>query len=535
MRSNTWGRLRESNSRPTHYECVALPSELRRPVARGWSAARRTVAHYSDQDPAASKSIRAIGMLSENSGWRQFSPSVTWRQTGAMRDLVVIGASFAGMLAAAAAARAGFHVTVVERDRLPADAVPRSGVPQSEQAHILLRRGLLAMESLLPGLEQEMLDHGGHPFNTGQLPWLGEFGWLPQTDWSYPIISLSRPLLEHLVRRRVRALPTVEFCEETRVSGLRRTDSGWQVMDHEQVVAAGDVVVDASGRGSRMPHWLGELGVTVPEVTEIEPRLGYASRRYRGSLPLATGAVVGATPKTLAGALTLPVEHDSWIVCAAGYGDRRPGRTSAEFDAFLAALRDPVLAEATRRLEPETEVSVHRQTGNRRHAYGRSPDWPAGLLVVGDALCAFNPTFGQGITVAAIEAAELGSALTRYDATSRSTRSIQRRVSAAVELAWSVVVGEDLRMPTTDGQRNLGQRLIGAWTRRMVRLAVGGDEDCTRTFSSVYHLMGSPWLLVRPKVVAAVVGSLVRGVPPAADRPAELAALGIRTVGRPRK
>lgn len=439
----------------------------------------------------------------------------------------MIGASFAGMLAAAAAAGAGYRVTVVERDRLPADAVPRSGVPQSEQAHILLRRGLLAMESLLPGLEQEMLDHGGRPFNTGQMPWLGEYGWMPQTDWSYPIISLSRPLLEHLVRRRVRALPAVEFRDETRVSGLRRTEHGWQVLDHELVVAAGDLVVDASGRGSRMPHWLAELGVTVPEVTEIEPRLGYASRRYRGSLPLSTGAVVGATPETLAGALILPVEDDSWIVCAVGYGDRRPGRTAAEFDAFLASLRDPVLAEAVRRLEPETEVSIHRQTGNRRHAYGRSPDWPTGLLVVGDAMCAFNPTFGQGITVAAIEAAALRTGLTRYDGTPRSTRATQRRLAAAVELPWSVVTTEDLRMPTTAGERNLVQRLTGAWTRRMVKLAAAGHEDCTRTFSSVYHLMGSPWLLFRPKVVAAIVSSLVRGVPPSAERPAELAGLQV--------
>ena len=444
-----------------------------------------------------------------------------------MKDLVVIGASFAGMLAAAAAAGAGYRVSIVERDRLPADAIPRSGVPQSEQAHILLRRGLVAMESLLPGLEQEMLEAGGRPFNTGRMPWLGEFGWMPQTDWAYPIISLSRPLLEHLVRRRVRALPLVEFRDETRVTGLRRTEDGWQVMDHEHVVATGEVVVDASGRGSRMPHWLADLAVTVPEVSEIDPRLGYASRRYRGSLPLTTGAVVGATPETLAGALILPVEGNSWIVCAAGYGERRPGRTSQEFDAFLADLSDPVLAEAISQLEPETEVSIHRQTGNRRHAYGRSVDWPTGLLVVGDALCAFNPTFGQGISVAAIEAAELRSALTRYTGTSRSTRSIQRRLAAAVELPWSVVTSEDLRMPTTDGERNRVQRLTGAWTRRIAQLATAGDEDCTRTFSSVYHLMGSPWLLFRPRVVAAVVGSVLRGVPPSAERPAELAALRV--------
>ncbi len=126
-----------------------------------------------------------------------------------MTSAMVIGASFAGLLTAAALARSGLEVTVLERDRLDSDqrARPRSGVPQSGQPHILLRRGLMAIDALLPGIESDLLAAGGRPFNTAQMPTLGEFGWVPQTDWAYEIISIGRPILEAVVRRRVADIP----------------------------------------------------------------------------------------------------------------------------------------------------------------------------------------------------------------------------------------------------------------------------------------------------------------------------------------
>jgi 2-polyprenyl-6-methoxyphenol hydroxylase-like FAD-dependent oxidoreductase len=453
------------------------------------------------------------GHTSTSSGRKSISPG----------HAVVIGASFAGLLAAAGAAKAGYQVTVLERDALPADAEPRPGVPQSEQAHILLHRGLVAIESLLPGLEQELIDHGGKPFNTSMIPWLGEWGWMPLSDWSYNIVSISRPMLEQITRQRIRQLPEVVIKDQSKITGLRRLDHRWAVLDHDQVLATADVVIDASGRSSRLPHWLADLGIAVEEPVVIDSRLGYATRRYRGELPLRTGVVVTATPETLTGALLLPIEGDDWLVCAAGYGDRRPERDPAEFDRFLADLRDPALADAARALVPVGDIAIHRQTANRRYAYGTGPDWPAGLFVVGDALCAFNPVYGQGITVAATQAALLPTTLAAYDGSTSSTRRLQRRLAAQSDLPWSVATSEDLRMPTSEGCRNLSQRLMSLWTTRMIRLAVSGDEACTRAFSRVYHLMGSPLVLFRPAVTRAILWSLIRGVPSGGGRPPILA------------
>ncbi len=173
------------------------------------------------------------------------------------------------------------------------------------------------------------------------------------------------------------------------------------------------------------------------------------------------------------------------------------------------------------RLEPEGEVSLHRQTANRRFAYGTRRDWPAGLLVVGDAMCAFNPVYGQGITVSACQAEVLAARLSAArPLTSRTTRRLQRRLAAVVDFPWSVATSQDLRMPTSPGRQSLLQRVTGRWAERVARLATGGDVSCLRTFGQIYHLMGPPSLLFRPSIAAAVVRSWVRGVPAPAPRPA---------------
>ncbi|SDT26131.1 Dehydrogenase (flavoprotein) [Friedmanniella luteola] len=440
------------------------------------------------------------------------------------RSTVVVGASFAGLLAAAAAARGGGQVTVLERDELPDTAGPRRGVAQGRQPHVLLHRGLLEASGLLPGLPEDLVAAGAVRVDCGTLPWCGPLGWQPTSTRSYDVLSLTRPLLEHVVRARVAALPGVALRRGSRVRGLEGDgDRGWRVLLGSGDAVPGELVVDASGRGSRMPVWLAAAGHPVEEPETVDAALGYASRLYRtpDRRPLPTGVVVQPTPDVPRGGLGLPVENGGWVVLANGYGAHRPDRGTDLVD-FFGTLRDPVLAELVVGLEPAGELTVHRQTGNRRHGYGRRRDWPDGLLVVGDALCAFNPLYGQGITVAAIQAGLLADAWTRRRWTARR---VQSRLRDVTDLPWAVATSEDRRHLGPTGPAPLPQRVVDAWTAEVGHLLMAGDRHATTAFNRIYHLMGSPRELLHPALFVAAARR-PRGVAtPPPPRPPQLLAL----------
>ncbi|MGH3940326.1 MAG: NAD(P)/FAD-dependent oxidoreductase [Pseudonocardiaceae bacterium] len=438
--------------------------------------------------------------------------------------VVVVGASMAGLFAATAAAGRRNSVTVLERDVLPGGSTPRAGVPQGQQPHVFLFRGLLALEELLPGSRQELLGLGAVPFDTGELPWLAEQGWLPVGRPAFEVLSMTRPLFEHVVRRRVQGLPGVQIRPGSKVTGLRRGNRHWEVELADGSTVPADLVIDASGRGSRLPVWLAHVGVGVAPVSEVDAGVGYATRIYADASAKvgAAGVVIQQTPATLAGGMALQVEGGRWLVSAIGCAENRPPRDAAGFVSFLDRLPDPALADLVRHAEPIGDVAVHRQTGNHRHHYERVPDWPDGLLVVGDSLCAFNPIYGQGITVAACEALLLRRAM---DAGLRPgyARRLLRKFAGVVSLPWAVATSEDLRYPTSTGRQSLPQALLGRWTRQLGRLAIHGNLRAHAVLARVYHLMGSPVLLFHPVLGAAALRALLTGYGPPAPRPIVLA------------
>jgi flavin-dependent dehydrogenase len=451
--------------------------------------------------------------------------------TSGPRQVVIIGASLAGLFAAAAAVGSGARTLIIERDVLPDEPTPRKGVPQGRQPHVLLHRGMLAAEKLLPGIREDLVRHGAVPFDTGTMAWLGEYGWLPTWIPGYEMVSATRPLLEHLVRERVRDLEGVRLHEGVRVTELQRDGRTWHVVCEDGTSVRADLVIDASGRSSRLPHWLGKLGVPPTQPLTVDARLGYACRTYRvvGGPPIETAVLIAATPQTGRGALAIPVEDDHWLVLAAGYGDRRPSRESAEFDEFLAALPDPAISDLTKILEPVSDVAIHRQTGNQRSRYGHSRGWPAGLLAVGDAYCAFDPVYGQGITVAACQALLIRDAL-RHDRTPADrgpveTRRLQRRIGAAADFPWLVATTEDLRHPSSAGSQTKVQQLVGLWTGLLARLAAHGDRGAYLAFARVYHLMAAPAMLFHPSVIFSACRAALRGMPEENPRPRALHAL----------
>jgi len=448
------------------------------------------------------------------------------------RRVVVVGASVAGLFAAAAAAAGGCGVTVLERDEASDDLVPHRGVPQGRQPHVFLYRGLLSLEELLPGIRADLLARGAVALDTGNLAWLGEQGWMATGKPSYEVVSMTRPLFDDVVRRRVVELPGVEIRGGVRVSSVRRSDARWRVeIAGGESIDDVDLVVDASGRGSRLPTWLAQLGVDVPPLTEVDAGVGYATRRYRiDGADVArrergfVGVVIAQTPTTPRGGIALPVEDGYWLVAGFGCGEHRPPRDPAGFAAFLESLRDPALADLVRTGEPVGDVAVHRQTANRRHGYEQLPDWPEDLLVVGDAFCAFNPVYGQGITVSAMEALLLRRALTD-GLRPGSAAKLVKDFAHVVALPWSIATSEDLRYPTSAGRQSPGQVVLGRWSNTLGALAAHGDSRAQAVLGRVYHLMGSPVLLFDPRLMIAAVRARLRGFGRPVPRPHALDAL----------
>ena len=439
-----------------------------------------------------------------------------------MSDVVVLGGSLAGLWTAAAAAGAGARVLILERDEAPDRPSVRRGVPQGAQPHVLLHRGLRAGEELLPGLRADLLAAGAVPVDTGCLPWLGEHGWLAAHP-SYDVVSLTRPLFEHIVRGRVLALPGVELRWGQHVEGLARDGGAWRVRVAGGPAVPASLVVDATGRSSRLRTWLADLEVGTPEPWTVDARLGYATQLLAGGpdprdLP---GVVLQATPESPVGGLALPVEGGYWLVSAVGFGDRRPPRDAEGFAAFVAALPDPSLSALLGSGERVGEVAIHRHTANRRHRYARVSGWPEGLLAVGDALCCFDPVYGQGITVSACQALRLRSALRAVTGTRRLLRQFDR----AVDFPWAVAIGQDIRMPSSTGRQSVAQAAVSEWASRVGRRAVYGDRRAHQVLMGVYHLERSPLALLHPALVASVALARWGGEQHAAPRPGALRTL----------
>jgi 2-polyprenyl-6-methoxyphenol hydroxylase-like FAD-dependent oxidoreductase len=437
---------------------------------------------------------------------------------------VVIGASMAGLLAAKILSEHFVEVVVVERDRLPDGPEFRNGVPQSRHAHALLRKGLEVLDRLFPGFGAELEAAGAVPLEPPRdLPWLNSAGWSGRFTAGVRALSASRELMESLVRDRLRATPNVAFRTRSEVIGLTAAQgraTGVLIRDRDgsrpdSVAAAeltADMVVEASGRMSKVPEWLEQLGYERPRQTIINSHLGYASRVFRPAKRFDwKGLLIGATPDVPTGGAVLPLEGDRWMVTLGGYGRaHQPPIDEAGYVDFIRSLRTPVLFQALREAEPLGPIYGYARTENIRRHYEELSRRLDRLVVVGDAVCCFNPIYGQGMSVAGLEALALQDSLRKQVGTGSLdgiTASAQKAIASAGDNAWLMATGEDLRYPTTEGGREATGRVERAIQRYIQRVLLRSNHDqvVCRAFTRVSHLLDPPSLLFRPDVVARVL------------------------------
>ncbi|NEK57786.1 hypothetical protein GCU56_07870 [Geodermatophilus sabuli] len=428
---------------------------------------------------------------------------------------VVLGASMAGLLAARVLTEAVDEVVLVERDTLSADPVARRGVPQSRHVHAFLGRGRDVVDALLPGLSEELVAdgallwdlHGEGRFEIG-------VGALARRPSDMVGVMASRPLIERGVRRRVLTLPTVRLLSPVAAEPVLAADRVTGVRLHPGTPGSedlgADVLVDATGRGSHTPAWLAAHGRPPPPESSVEIGLSYTTAswpRLPGDLGGAKALVVAARPERPRFAGALAVEGDRWLISTGGYGGLVAPADPPGFRAFIASLGIADLSELVHAREPlETVAAVHRIPASTRRHYERIR-LPDRLVVTGDALAAFNPVYGQGMTVAALQALALRDAL--QDGPDDLTTRATRRLSRVVDDAWELARAADLELPVVPGGRPAAVRLGNAYLDLLTTAAVT-DADLTAAFVRVVNLLDRPTALFRPRVAARVAWATVR-------------------------
>ncbi|TRW82879.1 2-polyprenyl-6-methoxyphenol hydroxylase-like oxidoreductase [Mycolicibacterium sp. 018/SC-01/001] len=431
----------------------------------------------------------------------------------------------AGLLAARVLTDFYDRVTLVERDVLDDTSCARRGVPQGKQPHAMLARCGQIIDELLPGACTELIADGAHVWSDGDLSRvytrLGghlvvRSGYIPDPS-ALTIMYASRPLIERHVRRRVRALPQVTIMDGHAFDGPVLDDgvlAGVRTRaraDNEMHSLTADLVVDATGRGSRTPVFLEALGYSRPPEDRLEVNVNYVSMPVRiPSAALHEDLFIDMfAPGRTRGFAMSRCEGETWIVLVGTLGrDTKPPASRTELIEQARHLMPAHAFDALCSGEPLADIALHRFPASRWRRYDTMDRMPAGLLVTGDAVCSFNPIYGQGMTVAAIEAMALRDSLRRGPAD--LPRRFHRSAAKGIEVAWRTALSSDLSLPEVDGARTPVTKMTNAYIDRVLR-AAETDPWVAQEFLLVTGMIAPPTRLLRPAMVRRVLTSSLRG------------------------
>jgi 2-polyprenyl-6-methoxyphenol hydroxylase-like FAD-dependent oxidoreductase len=413
----------------------------------------------------------------------------------------------AGLLAARALSDHAESVVVLERDHLPDAVAPRGRVPQGRHLHVLLSAGLDRLREWFPGIEEELASHGAVPVD-GSEAWIHQGGgYRARGYWGRPGLGMTRPLLEHVVRRRVAALPGVTIEDRTTVDAVTIRQGRVTGVVVDGTARPADLVVDCSGRSSRIAHDLAASGVLDPPVTKVGIDIGYSSfflRRapedFEGKLLLSI-----ENPGSFRGGAIVPVEGDRWQVTLSGVHGDVPPATDHEVVDFAATLSTPAVAQLIRHCERLSDIETYRFPSSQRRHYEKVRALPPGLVTLGDASSSFDPIYGQGMTSSALQAAALGAVAARGGLLSDELpKRFHRKAARIIEAPWRIAVGGDFGHPSTVGDRPVGTAQLNGYIVRVIH-AAHASLPVARSLNRVLQLEDPPAALLGPAMVARVL------------------------------
>lgn len=439
------------------------------------------------------------------------------------KHAVVIGGGIAGLLAARVLLNHFEEVTIIERDQYPVEPVSRPGVPQGRQVHSILLRGQEALEQLFPGIATKILTNGGierdygnesHYFYRSLCPPVAPIlhGW-----------SCSRLLLEWQIRQELNAyshgLRVIEGKEVVHLVFEERSNAviGVQFRERNHAKIArealpADLVVDASGSSSRASKWLEDFGSDAPPEEIIPVNLGYATGVYEphaGFKPTWKGIAIQGNGHPPRGAALLQIEGGHWMVVLTGTNGDYPPTDEQQFLAFAQTLPDPTLHHALQSATLISKISGYRYAENRLHHFERLRRYPERFIIVGDAVCNFNPIYGQGMTVAALEALLLDTCLQKSETHKGFAYTFQKKISRLLATPWMLSTATDAHANDTAKGGSITSHLSQGYRERLAML-LPKDQEVFLTFLEVIHMLRPPNALLHPKIMVKVLLDLAR-------------------------
>ncbi|HKF49635.1 MAG TPA: FAD-dependent monooxygenase [Terracidiphilus sp.] len=426
---------------------------------------------------------------------------------------VVCGAGIGGLIAARVLSEHFDRVTVIERDAL--DGGERIGAPQTQHVHVLLRLGVELMEKSFPGIVEEMKKSGVAPLDFGRdLCWLQYGGWMPRCESTFVLYPQTRFSLESHIRRRLGTFANVSFMTGTMVKGLLWSADQNRVIGVEAQAKGSesrcrveaDLVVDAGGRATQFYRWMEQAGYPHPDESKLQIDLCYVSRLYEPTASTRDWRgmwVSPLVPKVQRGGTVQYVEGNRWIVTLFGYHGDFPPHDETGFLEFARNLLHPALYDAIKDAKPVSDVHVYKVHDERWRHLERIKRYPAGLLAIGDAFCYFDPVFGQGMSVAMMEADILRKRLRGVKRAEQLNAAWAKAYFTAcsrwIQGVWYFVAGEALRHPQAPGERTRVVRMMQWLVTELYALNSQYPSVYLR-FLKLMHLTSGPEVLLHPDI-----------------------------------
>jgi len=424
---------------------------------------------------------------------------------------VVIGGSMAGLLAARVLADGFSRVTVLERDRLSTEPASRRGVPQDSHVHVLLEAGRSVLESLFPDYFETLLSEGGLVIDSGtDLSYHEEGAFLADSPEPLPMYCASRPLFEWTARACLGDHDRVSIRDSCRFQTYLTDETTttvegvvFETEDGETTELPADLVVDATGRCSRTPDWLVDHGYSAPATEELRVDLAY-STVVIDRPPADTRAIlVSPVPPETRGGTAIPIEGDRWVVTLFGFHNDHPPADGEGLTAFAESLPTDAIAELLEAQPWHSKLAdQYPFPANLRRRYERLDRFPDGLVVTGDAIASFNPIYGQGMSVAALDGLNLHHALAGgQDALAERFFD---HAAENIDTVWTMAASADAAYPQSESSTPLSARLFNWYISRLIR-AAHTDGQLSHAFNRVLQLEEPPTALLRPAVLRRVL------------------------------